>query len=38
MFQEKIDELLKVIPNIFGIGDDILIAGFNADGMDHDIR
>ena len=27
MFQKKIHELLNDIPNIFGIADDILIAG-----------
>ena len=36
MFKRKIDELFYDIPNVFGIADDILIAGFDADGMDHD--
>ena len=35
MFQ-KIDELLNDISNVFGIDDDILIAGFDADSRDHD--
>ena len=38
MFQKKIDEFFNDIPNVFGIADDILIAGFNADGRDHDVR
>ena len=38
MFQKKIDELFNDIPNGFGIGDDILIAGFDTDGRNHDIR
>ena len=35
-FQRKIDKLFNDIPNVFGIADDILIAGFHADGRDHD--
>ena len=38
MFQKKTDELFNDIPNIFGIADDIFIAGFDADGRDHDAR
>ena len=38
MFQKKIDELFNDIPNVFGINDDIVIAGFNASGTDHDAR
>ena len=37
MFQRKINKLLNDIPNVFGIADDILIAGFDADGRDHDV-
>ena len=36
MFQRKIDEILKDVPNVFGITDDILVAGYEADGRDHD--
>ena len=36
MFQRKIDEIFKDIHNIFGIVDDILVAGYEADGKDHD--
>ena len=35
MFQRKIDEIFKDIPNVFGIADDILVAGYEADGRDH---
>ena len=38
MFQKKIDELFHDIPNIFGIAADILIAGYDTDGRDHDER
>ena len=36
MFQKKIDEMFSDIPNVFGIADDSLIAGFDADGRHHD--
>ena len=36
MFQKKIDELFIGMPNLFGIADDILIAGFDEWGKDHD--
>ena len=32
MFQRKIDKIFKDIPNVFGIADDILVAGYEADG------
>ena len=32
MFQRKIDDIFKDIPNVFGIADDILVAGYEADG------
>ena len=32
IFQRKIHELLQGLPNVFGIADDILIAGFNKMG------
>ena len=35
MFQRKIDELFKGIPKMFGITDDILIAGFDELDRDH---
>ena len=31
MFQRKIDEIFKDMPNVFGIADDILVAGYEAD-------
>ena len=37
MFQRKIDEMFKDMPNVFGIMDDIFIAGYKADGRDSDI-
>ena len=36
MFQRKIDEIFKDMPNVFGIADDILVVGYEADGRDHD--
>ena len=36
MFQCKIDEIFKELPNLFGIADDILIVGYDADGKDYD--
>ena len=36
MFQHKIDEIFKNLPNVFGITDDILVVGYDADGNDHD--
>ena len=36
MVQRKIDEIFKDILNVFGIADDILVAGYEADGKDHD--
>ena len=38
MFQKKIDRLFNDIPNVFGIADYILIAGFDANGKNHDKR
>ena len=35
MSQKKIDEKVSGIPNVFGIVDDILIAGFDEWGKDH---
>ena len=36
MFQRKIDETFKNLPNVFGIMDDILVVGCDSDGKDHD--
>ena len=33
---EKMDELFQGLPSVFGISDDILIAGFNDMGRDYD--
>ena len=33
MFQQKIDEIFKDMPNIFGITDDSLIAGYDKMAM-----
>ena len=35
MFQCKIDEIFNDMPNVFGIGDTILVIGCNKDGTDH---
>ena len=36
MFHRKIDEIFNDLPNVFRIADDILVAGYEADGKDHD--
>ena len=36
MFQRKIDKIFKDLPVVFGIGDDILVVGYDRDGKDHD--
>ena len=36
MLQRKIDEILKDLPNVFGITDDILVVGYDRGGKDHD--
>ena len=36
MFQWKIDEIFKDLPNVFGITDDILIVGYDNDDKNHD--
>ena len=38
MFQKKKDKLFSDTPNVCGIADDILLAGFDADTRDHDKR
>ena len=35
MFQRKIDEIFKYLPNVFGIADDILAVGYHSDGEGH---
>ena len=35
VFQKKTDELFSGMPNIFGIADNTLIAGFDEPGTDH---
>ena len=37
MFQKKTDEIFSCMPNVFDIVDDVLIAGFNEQGKDHDV-
>ena len=37
MFQRKINKLFNDVFNVFGIADDILIAGFDKYGMVHDV-
>ena len=32
------EDVFNNIPNVFGIADDVLLAGFDADGGDHDAR
>ena len=34
--KRNIDEIFKDMPIMFGIADDILVAGYEADGKDHD--
>ena len=36
MFEQKVNEIFRDLPNIFGIADDILIVEYDADGRDHD--
>ena len=36
MFQHKIDEIFKNLPNVFDIADDILVVGYDTDGKDHE--
>ena len=37
MFQKKIDELISGMPNVFGIANDNLVAGFDELDRDHDV-
>ena len=36
MFQYKINEIFKNLPNVFAIADDILLLDYDIDGKDHD--
>ena len=36
MFQRKVDEIYKDLPNLFGIADNILVVQYDVDGKDHD--
>ena len=36
IFQRKIDEIFKDVPNVFGIVHDKVVAGYEADDKDHD--
>ena len=36
MFQRKIDEIFKDLQNVFGIADDISLAGYESEGRDCD--
>ena len=35
MFQKKINEIFSHMPNVFGIADEILIAGSHEQGKNH---
>ena len=35
MFQRKINEIFKGLPNVYNKADDILTVGYDADGRDH---
>ena len=37
MFQRKIDEIFNDVPNVFGIEDNILVKGYEKDGVDHEV-
>ena len=37
MFQRKMDEIFKDLPNASGIADDILVVGYHVDRKDHGI-
>ena len=36
MFQRKIDEIFKDLPNVFSIAEDIVVISYDRDGEDHD--
>ena len=38
IFQRKIDEIFKNLPNVFDIADDIVFGGYDIDGKGHDER
>ena len=35
VFQQKIDEIFKGLPNVFGIANGILIVSYDAEGREH---
>ena len=37
MFQGKIDEIFRCLPNVFGIADDTLIVWYDVKGRDHNM-
>ena len=36
MFQRKIDDIFKDHPNVYGTTEDVVVAGYEADGKDHE--
>ena len=36
LFQRRVVEIFKVLPNVFGIADDILVVGYAVNGKYHD--
>ena len=36
MFQRRMDEIFKELPNMFGIADDTLVVGYDDYDRDHD--
>ena len=36
MFQRKIDEIVKELPNVFSIVDDMLVIGYDSNGATYD--
>ena len=36
VFQRKINEILKELPNVFGMSDDLLVVGHDQHVTDHD--
>ena len=37
MFQHQINVILKNLPNVFGIADDMLVVGYDTNRKDHDV-
>ena len=36
IFQQKIDDIFQILPNVFGITDDVLVVDYDNDSKDHD--